>query len=81
MTLWLCIIPITFAVYCAYQTGLCSGAERALAQELRKRLLDLERKRYAAAAEFAWDGEPPDKIERLAAEIGGEYLRTDWTVR
>jgi hypothetical protein len=33
VTLWLCIIPITFAVYCAYQTGLCSGAERALAQE------------------------------------------------
>ncbi len=33
-----------------------------------------------AAEDFAWEQEP-EEIERIAVEIGAEYLRTDWTVR
>ena len=66
---WLYVIPVAFSLYEAYklveaQRGF-RQAEQQMQMEIRRLLLELEHKRYAAAAgEFTWEQEQKP-IERI----------------
>jgi hypothetical protein len=70
------------ALAAAYQLGAENQRLKSWEQErLRARLL-IERQRYAAEAkEFANSRDEAEEraFDKLALQIGGEYLRIDWS--
>ncbi len=72
-------ILVALALAAAYQLGAKNQRLKSWEQErLRARLL-IERQQYAAEATYSRNDDEELAFDELALQIGGEYLRIDWS--